>query len=90
MHATAERQRGAAGTGGTHTRSSFAQRAPAALTFVPGGHDGAVKARADAAVNGHQEAGVIEDLEQVLLRDLAASSFQLRSERGAAVHAVRV
>jgi hypothetical protein len=45
---------------------------------VPGGHDGTVKARPDATVHLDKESGVIENLEQVFLRDLAASSFQLR------------
>ena len=49
-----------------------------ALTFVPGGHDGTVKARPDATVHLDEESGVIENLEQVLLWNLAPSSFELR------------
>ena len=40
-----------------------------------------VKARADSARHLHHEASVFKNLEQVLLRDLAASSFQLRKEQ---------
>lgn len=44
---------------------------------MSGRHDSTVKTRSDATLNLNKEAGVIEDLEQVFLRDLAASSFQL-------------
>lgn len=53
---------------------------------MSGGHDGTVEARPDATVHRDKEAGVIENLEQVLLRDLAASSFQLRQRVGHAAH----
>ena len=44
------------------------------------------EARPDAAVDRDEEARVIKNLEQLLLRDLAASSFQLRT-RAATVSA---
>ena len=58
---------------------------------MSGGHDGTVKARPDATVYLDKEAGVIKNLEQVFLRDLAASSFQLRRriERVAQVGSTR-
>ena len=54
---------------------------------MPGGHDGTVEARPDATVHFDKQPGVIENLEQVLLRDLAASSFQLQRR---IEHAARV
>ena len=53
---------------------------------MPGGHNSTVEAWPDATVHRDKEAGIIENLEQVLLRDLAASSFQLRQRIGHAAH----